>query len=162
MLYGLVIYLVGVVSGWWGGMQPAGVTIQPGAVAPGVCGIEDATLKISARDKYNGTQYSNSAINSEVFDSNHNPVVTQTVLDAFPDPVATDVVSTLNGYVMLGNDNSVTTDRGDDYYFTKKTFSYSCVGSYDIPTIDVVLEYVPASGMWTGYDRLSGEEIWFV
>lgn len=124
-----------------GGSTSGGyVPIQDG------CEISTATLGVASVVYSNNTKISDSKGSHYVYMSSGRIVGTSSVIDAYPDSIASLPVN-FNGFLVSGN--------GSTYYTVKTPISWGCVGTYDVPN-DVKIPAIGAPTV-TGYDDGTAE-----
>ncbi len=128
-------------------------TIGPAPSGDGIVGpgFATGTLNLESFDFYKST---NANVNAELWDNTN----TQRVAEASVTGItqfSTSAPTTLDGYVMMGNDDFQSgTDRGSEVYYTKQSVSWVNEGTPIVPKITVYNESTPT---WTGYDDGTGE-----
>jgi hypothetical protein len=106
---------------------------------------------------YNPMNGSLAFANAEILQADGSAKVGETSVPGAITAVSTSMPNSFNGFVMLGNDNYVsTTDRGADSYYTKTALVYANSGSPDVVTVNTPTE---GTLTWVGYDDGTAETL---
>lgn len=89
------------------------------------------------------------AVNYRIYDANNAQVQSETVVTT--DPMTTSTMpNSLNGYVLIGNDNGLGTDRGAEIYYLRHDFNYV---EDPAPNLGAFVYYNESTLTWRGYDN---------
>lgn len=146
------------------GTIPMAMTIVPfsldgssgglgGGTGGGAGGQEDATFKAGSRNIYTKAYVTT---NAEVRESDHTAQLGETNVTSTLTSLSTTMPISMEGYMMIGNDNyESTTDRGTEIYYKKVAVSYTNEPVVSMGTIELYPE--DTGPTWTGYDDGTAE-----
>lgn len=154
-----VIAIVGIGS-WMGWINiPVGQVTTPGTTTTTVVGSGGSFATSVSTNGYDPISAVKTNVNAEVWANSENGpvnVVGETQANAALTSMGTSYANTFDGFILAGNDNfESTTDRGTEYYYTKKDVSWkNHPGLITFPDIQTFAEGTPT---WSGYDDGSPE-----
>ena len=133
-------------------MKPSGVTtvspqIQPGVVVTPGCNIGSLTTLTAGG--YDSLGAARTNVNVYFVKSDDSFQRGETQSNAALASIETSAPNSFDGYLMVGNDNNLGTDRGTEYYFTKQPLSYDCQGSV---AVDLIPTYAEGTVTVSTYD----------
>lgn len=133
-------------------MKPQGVTtvspqVQPGVIVTPGCNIGSLTTLTAGG--YDSLGAARTNVNVYVVKSDDSFQFGETQSNAALASISTSSPNSFNGYLMVGNDNNLGTDRGTEYYFTKQPLSYDCQGAV---SVDLVPTYAEGTVTVSVYD----------
>ena len=116
-----------------------------GSQAPGYA----AAFSVSGLNPVTGALV---ALNAELFTDEDSQTVAETSVASALTSLGTNFANTYKGYVMIGNDlEQSTTDRGDEFYYTKQPVEWTNVAG--LQTKERIPVYLEGTPTWTGKDE---------
>jgi len=152
----IALIAIGVMTGYINisGIGPA----EPGVTTtPKTSFGQLVSLSVQGINKYTGSAV---GVNAELYDDSNKKLVTETSVASALTSLATNLDNSFSGYVMLGNDNYVSTaDRGSDYYYVKYPVDWT--DKQGLLTYDTIYTYAEetatGTSLWTFYDDHTAE-----
>jgi len=115
------------------------------------------TLYFGVYDESIDNDLAHSDVNAELWEGD-NRWASAFAVDASPDSISSMPNTVTDGFLMVGNDNYVsTTDLGGEVYYTQYPVNYVNKGEFHLGEISVYNETTPT---WTGYDDGTSESTW--